>query len=57
MAIEAAHNARKNTDWAHKPRLREQVLLEFASLVQSELPNLARLLSEENGKLFVEAEG
>ena len=56
MAIEAAHNARKNTDWAHKPRLREQVLLEFASLVQSELPNLARLLSEENGKLLVEAE-
>ena len=56
-AIAAARNAFDNTQWAHQPRLREKVLLECADRLEAALPELARVLTADNGKLLAEATG
>jgi len=56
-AISAARHAFRSTDWAHQPRVRETVLLQYADRLESELPALAALLTAENGKLLAESTG
>lgn len=56
-AVAAARQALDNSDWAHMPRLREKVLLQFADKIEAKLPELAKLLTAENGKLLAEALG
>lgn len=54
-AIDAARYAFENSGWAHKPRLRAGILLEFADRLERATPELARTLAQENGKLIGEA--
>ena len=49
-AIRSARLAFDKTDWAHKPRLRASVLLDFASRMEAVKEDLAQALSAENGK-------
>ncbi len=56
-AIDAAKNSLDHSDWSHQPRMRSTVLLEFADRIEAELPELAGLLTAENGKLIGEARG
>jgi acyl-CoA reductase-like NAD-dependent aldehyde dehydrogenase len=56
-AIAAARAALHGTAWAHTPKLREKVLLAFADRMEAALPELADLLTAENGKLRGESMG
>jgi len=56
-AISAARQAFDSGQWAHQPKLREKVLLEFADLIEKDLAGLAKLLTADNGKLLAEATG
>lgn len=51
-AIAAARHAFFESDWAHSPRLRADVLLSQAARVEAHSTNLSRLLSIETGKLI-----
>lgn len=51
-AIAAAKKAFFESDWAHAPRLRSQVLFAQASNIEARSEELARLLSIETGKLI-----
>ncbi len=55
-AIAAARRAFENGEWAQSPRLRAAVLLAFADAVEARRDELARLLTEENGKILTHAE-
>ena len=55
-AIAAARYAFENTAWAHQPRRRAAVLLDFANRLEAARPALARQLTAENGKLLKDAE-
>jgi betaine-aldehyde dehydrogenase len=56
-AIEAARDAFENTPWAHSPRLRAAVLLDFARRLEADAAPLAALLTVENGKVKRECAG
>ncbi|MEI9849803.1 MAG: aldehyde dehydrogenase family protein [Sphingomonas sp.] len=56
-AIAAARRALDHGDWSHRPRLREQVLLDMAERVERAAPELAELLTADNGKLLGESRG
>jgi acyl-CoA reductase-like NAD-dependent aldehyde dehydrogenase len=56
-AVEAARRAFEDTDWGHDRRLRSRVLLELAELFEARAPELALMLTRENGKTLAEATG
>lgn len=56
-AIEAADRAFRTTDWRRSPRLRSQVLLDFATRLEARREELADWLVTLNGKLRREALG
>jgi acyl-CoA reductase-like NAD-dependent aldehyde dehydrogenase len=56
-AIGAARGVLARGDWSHRPRLREQVLLNMADRVERNAPELADLLTTDNGKLLAESRG
>ncbi|HVW56947.1 MAG TPA: aldehyde dehydrogenase family protein [Rhizobiaceae bacterium] len=56
-AIAAARDAFERTDWARSPRLRQDVLLEWAARLELRQAELAHLLTLENGKVLRQAEG
>ena len=49
-AIQAARTAFDKTPWANKPRLRAEVMLKFADLIEANQEALADLLADEIGK-------
>lgn len=51
-AIAVARRAFHQGEWAHRPRSRETVLLEFASRLEESAERIAALLTAENGKLL-----
>ncbi len=51
-AIVAARRVFDGEAWAHRPRARADVLLEFAARLEAAKPELARHLARENGKLI-----
>ena len=51
-AIAAARQAFEHSAWAHQPRLRAAVLLEFADRLQQAKEEVALALARENGKLI-----
>lgn len=55
-AIAAARQAFIYGDWAHAPRLRAAVMLEFADRVERRSEELALLLARETGKLLKPAQ-
>ena len=55
-AIDAARIAFLRSDWAHAPRLRAAVMLEFANRVERRAGELALLLAQETGKLLKPAQ-
>ncbi len=55
-AISAARRAFAQSDWAHAPRLRAAVMLEFANRVERRADELALLLAQETGKLLKPAQ-
>lgn len=55
-AIGAARRAFEHSDWAHAPRLRAAVMLEFANRVERRAEELALLLARETGKLLKPAQ-
>jgi betaine-aldehyde dehydrogenase len=56
-AAEAARGAFEVTDWGHDRRLRSRVLLELAELFEARTPELALMLTRENGKTLPQATG
>ncbi len=56
-AIQAAASAFVGTDWAHNPRLRQQVMLEWADNLAAQADGLASLLTRENGKVLAQSRG
>ena len=54
-AIDSARDCFENSAWAHQPRVRAQVLLDFADRLAAEKNDLAAALARENGKLLGEA--
>jgi betaine-aldehyde dehydrogenase len=60
LLAQAAAEARRvffASNWAHSPRLRAQVLIEFADRLEAAKVELANLIVAENGKLRAEAMG
>ena len=57
IAIEAAKNAFHHGTWAHQPRLRQLVLLDWASRLEQRIEPLAQLLTQENGKVIAQSRG
>lgn len=55
-AVSAARSAFDAGAWAHSPRLRSSVLLDFAQRLEKSKGEVAALLSTENGKLHHDAE-
>ena len=54
-AVDAARNAFENSPWSSSPRLRAEVLSEFADRLEDRREALARLLVQENGKTLAQA--
>ncbi|MGC8042402.1 aldehyde dehydrogenase family protein [Salmonella enterica] len=55
QAVNAARMAFINTDWRHNRELRAQALHDLAERFEQHIPELAQLLSLENGKILPEA--
>jgi malonate-semialdehyde dehydrogenase (acetylating)/methylmalonate-semialdehyde dehydrogenase len=56
QAVQAALTAQ--ADWAQvNPQRRARVMFKFKSLVEADTANLARLLSEEHGKVIADSQG
>jgi acyl-CoA reductase-like NAD-dependent aldehyde dehydrogenase len=55
IAINAARICFEESAWAHQPRVRAQVLLDFADQLEAAKSDLAVALARENGKLLGEA--
>ena len=51
-AIDAARQAFESSSWAHQPRLRAQVLLDFADKLEANKSEIGRMLAQENGKVL-----
>lgn len=56
-AIAAARCAFDRPDWAQSPRLRQQVMLNWADRLEARADELARLLTLENGKVLAQSHG
>jgi len=56
-AVAAAAAAFANPQWSQNPRLRQQLLLDWAVELKSRHEPLAQLLSRENGKALVQSRG
>lgn len=56
-AIAAARRVFETSPWAHQPRRRAAILLEFASRLESARSEIVGLLTAENGKLLRESDG
>lgn len=56
-AIAAARRAFDRPDWAQAPRLRQQVMLQWADAMERKADELARLLTLENGKVLAQSHG
>ncbi|QKO20970.1 aldehyde dehydrogenase family protein [Rhodoferax sp. BAB1] len=56
-AIAAARCAFDRPDWAQSPRLRQQVMLNWADRLEARADALARLLTLENGKVLAQSHG
>jgi acyl-CoA reductase-like NAD-dependent aldehyde dehydrogenase len=56
-AIAAARQAFERPSWSQNPRLRQLVMLRWADRVEARAEALARLLSQENGKVLAQARG
>ncbi len=56
-AIAAARRAFEQPTWAQAPRLRQQVMLDWASGLERQTDELARLLTLENGKVLAQSRG
>lgn len=56
-AIAAARRAFDRPDWAQAPRLRQQVMLQWADALERKADDLARLLTLENGKVLAQSHG
>jgi acyl-CoA reductase-like NAD-dependent aldehyde dehydrogenase len=57
QAVGSARDTFDNSAWAQSPRLRQDVLLEWAARMEAGKPALARLLTTESGKILRQAEG
>jgi betaine-aldehyde dehydrogenase len=57
LAIAAARRAFERPDWAQAPRLRQNVLLAWADRLDARAEALARLLTQENGKVLAQSRG
>jgi acyl-CoA reductase-like NAD-dependent aldehyde dehydrogenase len=57
LAVKSARESFDNSPWPHSPRLRQDVLLEWASRLEAHKAALGRLLTMENGKILRQAEG
>lgn len=56
QAVEAAHAAFTQSEWRHNRELRARALHDLADRFEKNLPQLAALLSQENGKILPEAQ-
>ncbi|MGH6639790.1 MAG: aldehyde dehydrogenase family protein [Polaromonas sp.] len=56
-AIAAARRAFERPDWSQAPRLRQQVMLQWADALERKADELARLLTLENGKVLAQSRG
>ncbi|MCS2607795.1 aldehyde dehydrogenase family protein [Halomonas dongshanensis] len=56
-AVAAAVSAFAKPQWSQNPRLRQQVLLEWAAALQRRQDELATLLTRENGKALAQSRG
>jgi acyl-CoA reductase-like NAD-dependent aldehyde dehydrogenase len=56
-AIAAAKSAFENPLWSQNPRLRQDVMLRWASNLEAKLEDLAQLLTLENGKAIGQSRG
>ncbi len=56
-AIAAARDAFERPEWSQNPRLRQMVMLRWADRMESRMDALARLLTQENGKVLAQARG
>lgn len=54
-AVAAARRAFARPQWSQNPRLRQKVLLAWADNLDSSVEPLARLLTQENGKVLTQA--
>lgn len=57
QAISAARATFDHGLWAQSPRLRQDCLLEWAARIEENKPDVAELLTRENGKVFAQAQG
>jgi len=55
--IAAARRAFDRPEWAQTPRLRQQVMLQWADALERKSDELARLLTLENGKVLAQSQG
>ncbi|WP_326536933.1 aldehyde dehydrogenase family protein [Pseudorhodoferax sp.] len=55
--IAAARRAFDRPEWAQTPRLRQQVMLQWADALERRTDELARLLTLENGKVLAQSHG
>ncbi|SDL41542.1 Acyl-CoA reductase [Modicisalibacter muralis] len=56
-AVNAARRAFQAPKWSQNPRLRQQVLLQWASRLEANSEELAELLTRENGKVIAQSRG
>ncbi|WP_312271908.1 aldehyde dehydrogenase family protein, partial [Pseudomonas sp.] len=56
-AVAAAARAFNDPQWAQNPRLRQQLLLEWAAGLTARQEQLAQLLTRENGKALAQSRG
>lgn len=56
-AIAAARRAFERPDWAQAPRLRQQLMLQWADRLEQRAEELAQLLTLENGKVLAQSRG
>lgn len=56
QAIAVARQAFEGSPWASSPRLRADVLLEFAAQLDAQKEQIAQLLTQENGKVLSQSE-
>ena len=56
-AVAAARRAFEKPSWSQNPRLRQLVMLRWADRLEARAASLARLLTQENGKVLAQATG
>lgn len=56
-AIAVARDAFERPEWSQNPRLRQMVMLRWADRMEARMDALARLLTQENGKVLAQARG